>query len=165
MADPNKINIKLELSRDKDTGKFSIIVHFDSKASNFSVDKNNYTWIPTTGEKDLINEAFRLVSDKEPGYTYQPEPIKTNFKEKIKEISNEKIEEDVENNLDEKVEFTEEANDENIIVEASDDKIEEVIQKRIKKDDFDDSPLREADEHTIIDKVLTQKKKGRWKKI
>jgi len=48
--------------------------------------------------------------------------------------------------------------DKAIIVEADADAIDAALKKRTKKDDS----IIEADEQTIIDKVLSQKKKGRW---
>jgi len=50
-----------------------------------------------------------------------------------------------------------------IIVEADSDAIEAALKKHQKKDEDDDS-IVEADEKTIIDKVLKQKKKGKWSK-
>ena len=52
----------------------------------------------------------------------------------------------------------EEEKDKAIIVEADADAIDAALKKRTKKDES----LIEADEQTIIDKVLSQKKKGRW---
>ena len=48
--------------------------------------------------------------------------------------------------------------DKGLIVEADAEAIDEAIKKHSK----DDDAIVEADEQTIIDKVLSQKKKGRW---
>ena len=48
-----------------------------------------------------------------------------------------------------------------MIVEADADAIDDAIKKHTKEDD---ESIVEADEQTIIDKVLSQKKKGRWSK-
>jgi len=47
-----------------------------------------------------------------------------------------------------------------MVVEADQDAIEAALKKHTKEDET----LVEADEQTIIDKVLSQKKKGRWSK-
>ena len=49
---------------------------------------------------------------------------------------------------------------EDMVVEADQDAIEAALKKHTKEDET----LVEADEQTIIDKVLSQKKKGRWSK-
>lgn len=51
--------------------------------------------------------------------------------------------------------------DEKIIVEADSDAIEAALKRHIHDED---SSFVEADEQTIIDKVLSQKKKGKWSK-
>jgi len=48
--------------------------------------------------------------------------------------------------------------DESIIAKADD----AAIERALKKDDDDDKTIREVDEQTIIEKVLSQKKKGKW---
>lgn len=61
MTKDDNINIKLEVCRDKTSGKLSIMAHFNSNASNVFKEKDGYFWVPTTEEKDLINEAFELM--------------------------------------------------------------------------------------------------------
>ena len=48
--------------------------------------------------------------------------------------------------------------DKSIIVKAD----EKAIEKALKKDEDENGTIKEADEQTIIDKVLSQKKKGKW---
>ena len=163
MTDQNKINIKLELTKDKENNKLTVVVHFDEKSSNFTTDQDKYFWIPTSDELELINEALKLVSNENLSISSSPS-IKPDVKEKIEEIIDENIEE--EKDLETDTEIEEENEDKSVVVKASDETIEDTIQKHIKKDDDEDhEALKEADEHTIIDKVLSQKKKGRWKKI
>ena len=50
-----------------------------------------------------------------------------------------------------------------ILVEADADAIEAALKKHSKKDDNIES-FKEADEQTIVDRVLRQKKKGKWSK-
>ena len=58
--DPN-IYLKLEVSRDRNSGNLNIIVHFDLNAHNVSNDEKGYFWIPTEEEKDLISDSFELM--------------------------------------------------------------------------------------------------------
>jgi hypothetical protein len=192
MPEKKDNGIKLELSRDKTTGKLNIAVRFNSKASNIIVENGNYTWIPTFEEKELIDEAFDLISsEKMPKSTTSDEktmeikkPIETEeraeieksietekdasieLKDKIETLTEKnklKKDDELETKVDikSKSEEDETEKEKGDIVEVGDDSIESAINKHIKKDE----PLKEADEHTIIDKVLSQKKKGRWKKI
>ena len=50
--------------------------------------------------------------------------------------------------------------DEKIIVEADSEAIEAALKKRT--DEEDDKSMIAADEQTIVDRVLSQKKKGKW---
>jgi len=157
MADNNKVNIKLEIYRNKTNGKLSLLVRFDTKANNIVVEKDNYSWLPTTEEIELINEAFEIFSNKKtPISTFSPEKIIEKHLEKPSNESSDK-KENIAKNKDA-------VEDEEDVLETGDESIEEAIKKHIKDEDEDDV-LKEADEHTIIDKVLSQKKKGRWKKI
>ena len=288
MANDNKINIKLEVCRDKNSGKLTIMAHFDAKSPNILIDKNEYIWIPTVEEKDLINEAFNFIpkSDKlnspkpvenkididekekneidtktelesqieikkeeeikTPSEKIKeeienkiqehkqdeaknnlenndsPEPavfeittetipaqktdIKEPVKQEIKEDSNELVkdlpkqepdelpkqepeelakQEPIKEDMDVKIQIKEDEEnskqspqdsinnndsdkkqkevEEGIIVEADAEAIEEAIKRHVGKDEEDDS-IVEVDEQTIIDKVLSQKKKGKWSK-
>jgi len=60
MKDEN-IHIKIELCKDKDSGKIALGVHFDEKAPNFTMENNECFWTPTNEEKNILNEAFDLV--------------------------------------------------------------------------------------------------------
>jgi len=226
MTKENKINMKLEVCKDKTSGKLSITAHFSSNAPNIIQNKDDFFWIPTSEEKDLLNEAFEMfpvdggivtkssstpeMDDKkheEPA----PEPV---MEEEIKpmaetqpmpeenkpedlppleepnepsvfEVTDENItSDDLEKHIDKKIEEikkpaeeppveqplyeepkTEESDankkeDEGLIVEADSEAIEQALKKHTAKDES----IVEADEKTIIDKVLSQKKKGKWSK-
>lgn len=159
MAKSSKVNIKLEIYKDKDTGKLSLLVRFDTKASNLIVEKYSYAWMPTPEEIELINEAFSIFSmdrisiDKTAATkTFSTEKIIEKHLEKP--LLNENPNDGTDNKEVEKGEK---------LVKVGDDLVEDTIKKHIGKED--DELIREADEHTIIDKVLNQKKKGRWKKL
>lgn len=144
MINDDEINIKLELLKDKNTGKLSIAVRFDTKASNISFENNQCIWIPTSAEKDLLNDAFKLV-------------YKTNSHLEVQTKTKETTEPRKENAIHEE----DDENDEIGTIEETGEIIEETIEKHVRREE----PLKEADEHTIIDKVLSQKKKGKWRKI
>ena len=95
MPKDKNVNIRLELSRD-DKGKLSIVAHFNSKASNIIIDKNEYRWMPTLEEKDLINEAFSFIPGGVPSDTSKkvsPDITKTEVEPEIveTEVKEEKI--------------------------------------------------------------------------
>jgi hypothetical protein len=225
MSEAKDIGIKIEIAKDNKTGELKIFVHFNSKSSNVIIENNEYKWIPTIEEKELIDEAFQfLPSDKnvstdstpkaepvvepkieepspEPTIEERPKPEDVELEKPIENekpsvfnsstdssISEKPIQEpgldfDVEKpakpetgSMDAKVEVkqgdaqedVETKNDESpeeerIIVEADADAIEAALKKHSKKDDKVDS-FKEADEQTIVDRVLTQKKKGKWSK-
>ena len=222
MAIDKKINIKLEICRDKNSRNLTIFAHFDAKSPNVFIDKNDYVWIPTVEEKELINDAFNYIapdniisspkpiekkhidteyeSVKETGLTKEEEPkleIKSDKNEKIEElppiakeapvvfeVTNEtippkKIDFEQEKKHDEmspkinikndeipttssKKEEKKDELDEGLIIEADADAIEATLKKHNNEDEG--GSIIEADEQTIIDKVLSQKKKGKWSK-
>ena len=157
MADGKNVNIKLEIYRDK--GKLSLLVRFDNEADNFIVEKDNYSWLPTIEEIELINEAFGVFSKDETKSTAaSPEKIIEKHLEKPIEDKGQDKEEDAEENKIIKIQ-------EEKVAETDNGQIENTIKKHEREDREKDELLKEADEHTIIDKVLSQKKKGRWKKL
>lgn len=218
MTKDDKINIKLEVCRDKDSGKLAMTAHFNSNAPNVFQEKDGYLWVPTTEEKDLINEAFQLMPidagytpsgkttpkpEKEEKPTPEPvieeeikptpeaqppenekKPAHLRSSEKLdesdifevtdKDIKSEYLDLDIDKKTEEppakpeeppeeekKLEEPEEKkihDDEEVMVEADSEAIEAALKKHTKKD----KSIVEADEQTIVDKVLNQKKKGKW---
>ena len=61
MNKDDKIYIRLEICKDKNSDELTIMTHFDSNAPNFSKDKDGYFWMPTLEERNFINEAFELI--------------------------------------------------------------------------------------------------------
>lgn len=221
MSKDNKVNIKLEVCRDKNSGRLRIMAHFTANAPNVTIYQDEYIWIPTPEEKDLINEAFELIPltaslaasakpvttvpepvigeatpepeikeelkiKEEPGKDYKPEIEEKQIEESsikkeeptVFEVTHEQsIEKDIDNALDEKdmdvkvdIKDNEESSSEtpsedkkeekDIIISADEDAIEAALKKHSDKDK--DESIKEADEKTIVDKVLSQKKKGKW---
>ena len=196
MTKNDKIHIKVELFKDKNSGALTIMTHFDQNAPNISKDKEGYSWWPTVEEKDFINEAFDLISTHgiksyspekdilEPPEIKEENPLE--IKEDIPEEKSPFEKKDEEKPVDmppgdlppmEKKEdetsfeqsddqpktdeeMKKEEEEEQILVQADD----EAIEAALKKDDEKDETIVEADEQTIIDRVLSQKKKGKWNK-
>ena len=208
MTKDSKINIKIEVSRDQSSGELTITAHFNTNAPNIMINNNEYLWIPTDEEKDLLFEAFDLLPltktikptekiitkpsliKEEP--VYEPEikektpphildEKKQNDEpifEKPKELnvfetthgkidSNEFTREEPkieDNNMKVKVDVKteEKKEDRGIIVESDEEAIEAALKRYRTKEE--DRSIREVDEQTIIDRVLSQKKKGKWKR-
>jgi hypothetical protein len=216
MVRDDKINIKIEVCRDKTSGKLSIMARFNENAPNIFQEKGDYFWIPTPEEKDFLNEAFALVPldtshinsnittpklGEEREVKVEPElepeipdekpevpPLEKTEKPSIFEeptldnkpigteneaempnediptksdepIGMEELEKPEEHDFDE-LDPEESEDDTGIIVEADAD----AIDKALKRHTLKDKTIVEADEQTIVDKVLSQKKKGKWNK-
>ena len=172
MAKDDNINIKLEICKDKTSGDLVISTIFNPDAPNFSKDKDGYFWWPTMEEKDFLNDAFGLVSGKTPTKsttttsttekttTPPPPPIETPEKDLQPEV---KVEEEAvfEVTEEEKQQVNQESDEKKILVAADSHAIDEALKKNREKKE---EGLVEVDEQTIVDKVLSQKKKGKWKK-
>lgn len=211
MSKVNNINIKLEIFKDKSSGKLSIMAHFDSNAPNVFEEKDGIFWMPTIEENDLLKDAFQFMpldggltptvkTIPKPEEIVKQEPVmQPKIQEEVKpapeiieedtkpvdlpplekptnkdifEVTDENIKKnDVEKDLGRQIEEptaeepqSEEIDDEikedqGLIVEADSDAIEAALKKHTDKEE---EGMVEADEQTIIDKVLSQKKKGKW---
>ena len=58
------IHIKLEISRDPNTGAINLMTRFDTNAPNFTKDENGFSWSPTPEEREFLNEAFEMLVKK-----------------------------------------------------------------------------------------------------
>jgi len=190
MAKDDKIHIKLEICRDEASNKLMIMTHFDTSAPNFFKDDDGYFWMPTMEEKNLLNEVFEFmpassITPSSVKSTLEPPekqaifpPAKTEVKpeeppldkkEEVQPTDLPTLEKTSESDAFEATEeepktespTTEKKEEEKgILVEADDGAIEAAIKKHGLADD--DKSIVEADEQTIIEKVLSQKKKGKW---
>jgi len=64
MEKNEKIHIKLEISRDPNTGALNLMTKFDPGAPNFIKDENGFSWSPTPEEREFLNEAFDMILKK-----------------------------------------------------------------------------------------------------
>gem|GEM_PF-702262 len=217
MVGEDNIHIRIELCKDKITGKFNLMTYFDHNAPNFCKDEEGYIWYPTTEERAFLNEAFEFIPNKDQIASYplekreekvvaprpietkpqvnaeyrQPEtrpperrevmpepqtPVNKEYKrpwEKPSPFEKKDWKKSTDLPPFEKTqreavfEVTEEESkpkdidevEERIIAKADDAAIERALKKNV---DDDDKTIKEVDEQTIIEKVLSQKKKGKW---
>jgi hypothetical protein len=127
-------------------------------------ESNNYQ---EYGEENLKDNDLQQYDKNTETDTYEihDEQIKN---EDYKENSDKKEETDTTNTdktSTDEVDYTQKENDkiledDGLIVEADSEAIEAALKKHADKD----KTIIEADEQTIIDKVLSQKKKGKWSK-
>jgi hypothetical protein len=195
MTKNEKINIRLEVCKDKNSGKLSIMAHFDSNAPNVAMDCNGYFWMPTFEEKEFINEAYQLIPTdnfdsikekiqrKQENLDYKPvinlpkiekQKASSVFEKKDDYTTDKNYEKnvfdkttDIHNKIYEMEQEGPSNNDkesnkkeEKVIIEADDAAIDAALKKHWEHE----KSFVEADEQTIIDKVLNQKKKGKWDK-
>jgi hypothetical protein len=228
MPKDDNIGIKIELIKDNQSGKLKMVAHFNLNSSNIIIENNEYIWIPTSEERELIDEAFNFIPSETTNKKYsdpssyaekpkdtptfeeesavlesdidttketkdevidvppieKEEPSVFEVTEENSYQNNETIEKEIDEDLEKKQnepamnakveikkvekEYTaektdEEKSEEGTIVEADSDAIEAALQRHMSKEDKDDS-FKEVDEQTIIDRVLNQKKKGKWAK-
>jgi len=58
------IHIRLEISKDPNSGQINLITRFDENAPNFTKDEAGFRWFPTNEERDFLNEAFEMMLKK-----------------------------------------------------------------------------------------------------
>ena len=190
MAKDDKIYMKLEICRDEASNKLMIMTHFDTNTPNFFKDDDGYFWMPTMEEKNFLNEVFELMpassmtpspvnlTPKPPEKQATSPPAKTEVKpeeppldkkeevqptdlptlEKTGESDVFKVTEEEPKTESPPTDIKEE--EKGFLVEADDEAIQAAIKKHGPAKD--DESIVEADEQTIIEKVLSQKKKGKW---
>ena len=152
MEDEDEINIKLELSKDKNQN-LSILTYFNPNSSNFFKEGDYYIWKPTLKEKEFIIDAFRLIinsnSEKNEGENI------FKFSDKISEINKQSKEI---NNLHS---GSNETNEEEIIKnqEKTTSKHENIINETVKKNKIKENKLFEDERERKIEKILRDNKK------
>jgi len=100
MSKDKNVKIKLELYKD-DNGEMGLIIHFNENSPNVVIENNEYLWMPTVEEKDLINESFELLPSamkkfSVPPISHEKKELDPNLEEIKSEIEKEpEPEEDV----------------------------------------------------------------------
>ena len=152
----DKIYVKIQIEKDKDSGELTIRTHFDPDAPNLFQEKSSISWYPTHEEIEFINETFELISKHKSKDNHSVNKVK---KEKtMPPLEQEKVEDaEVTETKDDSSKTVDK--DKELPISADGKTIDEIVKR---KKDGTDEIMVEADEETIIDRVLKQKKKGKW---
>jgi len=191
LAKENNIHIRIEICKDETSGELKLMTYFDTSAPNFWKDEEGYFWNPTIEERDFLNEAFEFMPsqnqvlgspmERREEKFAAPKPqvtVTKEFKkswEKPPSLEKKDLKKPVDKPVMEKeavFEVTEESTQEepkSINMKEEDDGTitkadDAAIERALKKEVDEDKTIKEVDEQTIIEKVLSQKKKGKWSK-
>ena len=92
MKKNENIHVKLQIEKDRNSGKLTLNVHFDKDTPNFYTDKNVLSWCPTIEEIDFVNEAFEMISkckSFKSGKKVKEDKVDTPVEKKTEDHSNE----------------------------------------------------------------------------
>ena len=176
MGEENGVYIKLELCKSANFDKFAVRIHFDQNAPNFFINGENYSWMPTKEEVNIMAEASCLVAANKIEKSYE----KTNYTPPVANTSPESqvnnegqntfdtppletsekttCHEEINNGYENNYSNTEIRHDENKISVSESDRqaIEAALEKHRENNNF----LSESDEQKIIERILNQKKQN-----
>jgi len=169
------IYVKLQIEKDNQSGGLTLGIYFDRNAPNFSTEKNTVSWSPTLEEIDFITETFEMISNCKSQYRQRDDNIKNNetpfhsqkrteepptvkTESKIAEFEPFNTDGDAKENTFPPSTVSEET-EEKIFVQANEETIEEASKR--KKGESVEEFIVDADEKTIIDKVLKEKIKNK----
>ena len=163
MGKQNNIYVKIQLEKDDLTGNLILRTQFDANAPNFFQDNNQISWCPTAEELEFLNEAFTLLSKKQ---TKQPSQNNNDKLSLVEETIDTIAQEEKNDSLQHAFDYPTEppapalkADAGGIIVTSDSKALDEIIKRK----QNGEGVMIEADEETIVDKVLKQKKKGaKW---
>ncbi len=180
MSNDDNVYIKLELNKDKNSGKIDIITRFDNNAPNVIIENNEYFWMPTFEEKDFLNEAFLIInsnnknsySKSEDSFSSKKEPIEEKFEDNYvdakENIKKEIITEQTKTDIKEDTRDIENKKDSKpAVFEVTNKDGERVDAKQEAKDDdskdnkdLDEAVIVEADSQAIENALKKHKKKN-----
>lgn len=167
MEKNNEMNIRIQIDKDYNSGDFRINIFFNKDAPNLKVDKEYINWCPTDQEIEFLLETYDMIEKRKNSLSAKQHTVERHSKNLV-EDPNQK-----ENAEFESIETTEEdevtipnnnnkKNEEKIFIQADHETIDKILEK--KKDDQEDSYAAEADDQSIIDKVLKQNIKKKDKR-
>ena len=139
--------VKLQIEKDQNSGGLALNVRFDKNAPNFNVEKDTISWSPTLEEIDFVNEAFDMIgrSMGHPSSSRASTPPSPSTPTTTPPQNYPQPEE----------------------APPSEPKAQEIqdptAQYNPEETGGDDGLLVQANEEDIVEKVLKQKKKGRWR--
>jgi len=163
MEKNNEINIRIQIDKDYNSGDFRINIFFNKDAPNLKVDKEYINWCPTDQEIEFLLETYDMIEKRKNSLSakqYTEQPTMEQHSKNLVGDSTQK-----ENAEFESIGTTEDdevtipnndnkKNEEKIFIQADHETIDKILEK--KKDDQEDSYTAEADDQSIIDKVLKQ---------
>jgi hypothetical protein len=162
MTKNENIFVKLQIEKSQSSGDLMLNIQFDKSAPNFSSDKNEICWSPTLEEIDFIEETFEMISNRKCRTSWESKttadtqqntpPLESDSQNSTPTTKEEEPEQESPPSPSETTE-----DKHKMFVEANEEAIDEVIKRRT--GDVDDGLIVEADEKTIIEKVLKQKKR------
>ena len=173
MGKEDKIYIKLELCKDKNSDELAIMTHFNFNAPNFFENNGKYSWMPTPEEMNFISEAFNIIAInkiKKPyeKINYTPQKSKASPRLSINDeegrtVETPPLEKPVETTFHEEPRDQSEYNSPNNDTETEDKTAltasdRTAIEMALKKHRERNESLSEFDEQRIIEKILNQKK-------
>ena len=172
MGKKNNIFIKLQIEKNNQSGDLMLGIHFDKTAPNITSEEDILNWSPTIEELQFIVETYDLFSHRlGQNYDYKIDKKTSNQSpKKEEELPTENIDPDIdvveslkaEQHSEESApnpDNASEESDEKIFVQAKDETIDEALTRN--KGEPAEEFMVEADEKTIIDKVLKQKLKNK----
>lgn len=175
MGKNDNIFVKLQIEKNNQSGNLTMGIYFDKNAPNFSTEEDILNWSPTVEEMDFIVETFEMISNCKSqyhryGYNVKNNETSLSINKEPEEPSTVKTESNivadepfnVDNETEEnhpELNTESEEIDEKIFVQANEENFEEALKR--KKGESAEEFIGEADEKTIIDKVLKQKLKNK----
>ena len=165
MTKQGNIYVKIQLEKDDRSGELVIKTQFDPNAPNFIYDKNEISWYPTSEEIEFINDALQLMAKhgiKDMHSVKKERPLSSPEEETGEAIETETTDLASEAEGHETQHPAEppkmKADAAGIIVASDPKAVEEIIKKK----QSGEGVIVEVDEETIVDRVLKQKKRGKW---
>ncbi len=158
MEDDDKINIKLELNRDKNQN-LSLLTYFNLSSSNFFKEGDNYIWKPTLKEKEFIIDAFRLIINS--NINNNGEKL-FKFSDKISNMNNEIKDSNNKFFKSNNEKISQINNNSKLDIEKIDNKSQknkEIINDAIEKNKIKENKLLEDERDRKIEKILRDNKK------
>ena len=145
MKKNENIYVKLQIEKDQNSGDLMLNVNFDKAAPNFFPGKNEISWCPTIDEMDFVNEAFEMVATR--GQSNQH----------INKVRRDKTPTNLEKKTNDPPKEPTESKDVTFEPEKTEDK-----ESTSDQEQNGEAFIVQADEKTIVEKVLEQKKQNKW---
>ena len=172
MSKNEKIHIKLEICKDS-SGKLTIMAHFDNNAPNIIINNNEYTWMPTIEEKDLLNDAFGYfplnqktrqedVTSKSPEPEEQKPIMELKPEQEIKTPENFEPVEEIKTPVEQKPLEQKPIEEKPIKDEKPDETIEQINKQQLTKEDatkiIEEKPIEEKKEKPNVFEIAVDEK-------